>query len=542
MIFAAEFAPLSLAQSSTADAPETEYWREWWLIRMLAAKKEFKTFEKLEDKDTTTTLDSQPAQRQWMENWWKDKDPDWTTATNECRNMIDSLMQIADAKYRQSGRPSKYNPPWDERGQYFIKLGPPDVEERGSKKYNISIYDQDKVVRKMLEMYGQSSTDVEEQQRAETEAVIWTWLITFEGQAKSIRVQFQVGDDQNWIAVPITDLPPKFWAKTNPPGKRVPVPPSSRPGGSYGGITITQMSSWSDAVATLVESPAAEPESAFRKPIAAALERIRFRSQGDSTDLWMAYAIPLGELSSCEGERKARCTFVAEPSEVIIDDSSSAPNGDAARRVEYILRTRAGTAGSDDLAMQVQRFVLPSGTYRIGFRIEDLCDPSKGSVAKMTVQLVRYVDPVNQRRVSDVMLLSAPPAASTDRGSRLARDLNGETLHLSPLPSHVISGTLDSLRVYHEVYGIVAGADDSMRVRLVYMLYREKGGRVQHVDTLSLSDVSAATPALRFYRAFDLQQLRKGDYILGIETIDHQQLQDQPMIESRWTAVQFRVE
>ena len=516
------FGPAVVLQASSGDSTrfsaEEEYWRECWLIEILADKNEVKEFERLENADSLYDLSSQPEQREWIKKWWKDRDPDWTTERNEWREYIDSLTAIADIRYRQPRSPSEHNPPWDERGQYFLKLGPPDTEERAQKMFDIDPTDNERTNELIKKFTHTDNGDMVQKGRAAADATIWTWFPASGRNRRTVRVQFQLNNTLDWVAVPVVDAG----------------------AGPSGGVFLSDIAAGSDAINEAIESPPAEYVADQREPIPLTIERIRFHERGDSTDLWLAYAIPVKGLADCEGGGKLYSTFTIE-SERQFATADSVPGETVSRRAEGMFRVDPATLRDGSLAMQVQRFTVPNSSYRIGFKIDDLCDSNRGITGKMQVEIVRYLDPAKQKKVSDVMLLAAAPAITGSENGRFTRQLSDYRHELIPLPSHVLQRRTDSLRVYHEIYNLAQGSDGKAKVSLTYRLYRADKFGAEEPITLLERTIITRDSSVGCYQAFPLAEIRKGEYIIGIEALDLRDPANIKLSTTRWTATRFKV-
>ena len=191
--------------------------------------------------------------------------------------------------------------------------------------------------------------------------------------------------------------------------------------------------------------------------------------------------------------------------------------------------------------MQVERFVLPSGDYQIGIKIDDLTDTTRGFTGKLTTAIVPFEDPDAQKLVSDPLPLAAAPRLRRGFDTRFTREIADSYLELTPLPGHVLRRKQDTLRVYHEVYDLVTDNHGRARVRLTYTLFRDSKGTQQPIDTLLEQIVTGRGPSLPCYHQFPTDNFKKGEYFLLIESRDLNDERPPTADRKRQTILRFKV-
>lgn len=73
-----------------------------------------------EELDALTGLDDEEAMRRWIDDYWKRRDPIFTTTENEVRAEHERRVAYAAEVFRSFNWPG-----WDERGEVYIRYGPP---------------------------------------------------------------------------------------------------------------------------------------------------------------------------------------------------------------------------------------------------------------------------------------------------------------------------------------------------------------------------------------------------------------------------------
>ncbi|MFH2054674.1 MAG: hypothetical protein ABIJ61_01835, partial [bacterium] len=378
--------------------------------------------------------------------------------------------------------PSKKKPPWDERGLYFLHFGPPDLVE-----------DEPSELCTTLVSSGE----------------LWTWFPHSNRNERMMSVLFQPDCGLEWIAVP-------------------------------SGMTQRDYMKFGEVLELVKTSPPAGYSPDNREPLPFTLTGYRFGQRDDSTDLWLAYAFPVSELcKSCDSVR-LQSTFVLSRNEEPFAERFGPSQSLRFDRQREIRLSCEGLARSD-VAMQIERFTVPSGDYQIGTKIDDLLNSKRGFTGKLSLSVVPFLDPKSQTLVSDPMLLASEPTSGDEINPRFERIVDGIRLQLCPLPGNLLRRDQDSLRVYHEVYGLRTDTVARSQVQLTYVVFPDRNGLQQPYDTLYDGVMIGRGSAMTCYRSFSLEGVRRGEYFLLIECVDLNDNQLRATGKRREAILRFKV-
>ena len=399
----------------------------------------------------------------WLRAFWTEHDPTPTTPQNEFEQ--EHRRRIYHA-IRYFGSNSRSGPPWDERGEVYIRYGDPNerrILQNGP--------DRDPVTRERApnDEFGQAALDNDLlHPNAVTE--VWTyyrWNQSFQFEDKRGLGSFEM--------VPVTD----------------PTLPRQDLTEFYNArLNATDL------------QPAIYFHEYGKNLIDYALDVVRFHA-GDN--LWRV-DVNLGYPLSLLGRGEDSMSISLRRTVVVRDNDQQEVYSDVG-----VLSRRVDSAETSNRLMVEQKICnLPAGKFHLAVTIDDLFSGKTGTYTK-TIVLPKYVVS-DVQEISDIEMASFvwsiyEPGASFVKGNRM----------VMPLPSRVYL-TDQQLAFYYEVYNLLLGDDGATHYGVSYEI-RSTSGKTQF-EFKEPDEFSGADRNVQQFGTVDLQKVPPGDYLLTIKVSD----------------------
>jgi GWxTD domain-containing protein len=402
----------------------------------------------------------------WLRRFWTEHDPTPTTPKNEFEDDHRRRVYHAIGLF---GSNRKSGPPWDERGEVYIRYGDPNerrIMQDGPDEDPMAHAARE---RRANDVYGEEATGNSLTSR---NAVCEVWTYYRWNQS------FQFQDKHGWgffEMVPVTD----------------PTLPRQDLGEFFNArLSATDL------------QPAIYFHEYGKNQIDYALDVVRFHA-GDNlwrVDVNLGY--PLSVL--CRGGDSVSISL--RRTVVIRDDSQK----EVYSEVGILSRRIDSSQSSSRLIVEQKICDLPSGKYHLAVTIDDLFGGKTGTYTK-TFLLPKYV--VSEvHEISDIEMASFvwsiyEPGASFIKGDRM----------VMPLPSRVyLAG--QELAFYYEVYNLLLGENGATHYSVSYQI-KNTAGKLQF-EFQEPGEFTSTERNVKQFGALDLNKVPPGDYLLTIKVSD----------------------
>lgn len=409
----------------------------------------------------------------WLSTFWHEHDPTPTTEENEFEAEHQRRVYHAIHFF---GSNQKGGPPWDERGEVYIRYGEP------SERRILQNGAADDPYARPQRAQGGHGEDDDGRTLAKLDAVAEVWTYYRWNQI------FQFEDKRGWgffEMVPVTD-------------------PSSPP---------QDLGEFFNARLNAVDlQPAIYFHEYGRNLIDYALDVVRFHS-GDNlwrVDVNLGY--PLSEL----GRGTDSMSVSLRRTLVIRDDKQQEVYSEVG-----VINRRIDSIQTSHRLMVEQRICdLPSGKYHLAVTIDDLFNSKTGTYTKTFILPKYIVSAVHE--ISDVEMASFvwtiyEPGAPFLKGGRM----------VMPLPSRVYLPD-QQLAFYYEVYNLLLGTDSVARYTVSYDI-RDAHGKSRYKFN-EPGDFTATGRDVKQFGSLDLGHIPPGDYLLSITVHDVVGLHDRTTV------------
>ena len=431
---------------------------QYYSLKNLLSKEELKDFVK---KDSTKRVE-------WLKTFWAKRDPTPTTERNEWKEEFNRRVNYALENFHAffAGKL------WDERGDVYIKLGPP--EER-----RLSVENPWKS--------GRGGPALEsEREYYKTEGETWYYVI----KGKDVYLQFE-------------DL--VF-------GYLTLVPYRSEDGDIR---DLDYMSNFLAQRAELNLAKAAYRHDYGGEPLDFAWEIIKFRSLNNVYEVLVNIGIPTGKL-----QRDSLGMINYNQQIAIRDEKGKFINCDSVRVCQRVPDFK------NQLLIDQRGFLLTPGTYSVALEVRDQGSKRIG-LYKDELFLPGYVSPDSLHQPN--LELSRAILASEIREAQPGEEeskffLNGYLI--IPNPSHIFLVEQEpKIKAYFEIYNLLP-KDDSLRFATISQIikYVSKDSAVVSSDT-TVTIHPGFVPGTVAYQIIPLINspglyLEPGDYLWRIDVID----------------------
>lgn len=405
--------------------------------------------------DTTEAAD-------WLRKFWIKHDPTPTTPENEFEQEHERRVYHAICFF---GSPAKGGPPWDDRGEVYIRYGEPNerrIVQNGLDDNPAARLDRERTRRNTFG--GDAIDDVISDGQGATE--VWTYY--------RYNQTFQFNDDQGWgffNMVPVSDP-------------------------AYQRQDLAEF--YQSKLSAVDLQPAIYYHEYGKNLIDYALDVVRFHSGDNEWTVDVNLGYPLSELG-----RGPDSTSISLRRTIIIrDEDQKEVYGEVGviHRVTDSLRTR------HRLMVEQKVVDLKSGNYTLAVTIEDLFTGNAGTYTK-EIQLPKFIVSEVQE-ISDIELASFvwtiyEPGAPFIKGGRM----------VTPLPSRIyLPG--QELAFYYEVYNLLLDDKGHTQYDVSYEI-KDLSGNAPH----KYNEPGVFTGPDRDARRFgtlDLSDIIPGDYLLTV--------------------------
>lgn len=397
----------------------------------------------------------------WLARFWTKHDPTPTTDKNEFREEHERRVNHAIHLF---GGPTKSGPPWDDRGEVYIRYGQPDerlIRQNGTD-------DAETGSAAWPDAGADPVASPLNHRQAATE--VWTyyrWNQTFQFEDEHAFGFFRL--------VPVTD--PEF----------------KRQG--TGEFSTTR-------VRAIDLQPAIYYHEYGKNLIDYALDVVRFRGDHGNWRLDVNLGYPLFELG-----RDADSVSVAIRRTLVVRNEDQGEIYGEEGRIHRLV----GPADSTNRLMIEQKLIeLPPGAYTLAVTIDDLCTGKSGTYLK-SFRLPKYVVPEVQE-ISDVELASYVWSIYEPGSPFVKKD------HMIvPLPSRIYLPD-QPLAFYYEVYNLLLGPDGKTHYQVDYDITDERDKSHHHFSEPG----EQSDPGRQASRVgtIDLAGIPSGEYILSIKVTD----------------------
>jgi GWxTD domain-containing protein len=409
------------------------------------------------------TIADTAAAAEWLRRFWTKHDPTPTTTENEFRDEHERRVYHALYLFGAGG---KGGPPWDDRGEVYIRYGQPDErlvrrsdldEDMGGARPGVSRRDADDLFSTPLNTEG-----------AATE--VWTyyrWNQSFQFEDKRGLGFFQL--------VPVTD----------PEARRQDV-------GEF----------YATRLRAIDLQPAIYYHEYGKNLIDYALDVVRFRGDGGKWRIDVNLGYPLSEL----GREADSASISVRRTMIVRNENEKEVYGEEG----LIHRLVGGQALSNRLMVEQKTLMLPPGRYTLAVTTDDLCSGKTGTYVK-TFRLPEYIVPEVQE-ISDIEMASFVWSIY-EPGSPFVK--SGHMV--MPLPSRVYLPD-QPLAFYYEVYNLLLDDQGRTQYEVAYDIAPAGGGKGYHFSepgTQSSSDRQVARVG-----TLDLDAIPSGEYLLTVRVND----------------------
>lgn len=432
---------------------------QYYGLKNLLSKEELKEFIR---QDSTERIE-------WLKRYWAKRDPTPTTERNEWQEEFNRRVDYALENFHSTFELK----PWDDRGDVYIKLGPPD--ERRLSVENPSKF--------RIERIGDSVYDTE-REYYKTAGETWYYVI---GE-KDVYLQFE-----DLVVGYLTLVP-------------------------YRSGDIRDLDYMSNFLAQRAElnlTKAVYHHDYGGEPLDFDWEIIKFRSLNNVYEVLVNIGIPTGKLE------KDSSGLVHYSQQIAIrDEKGSFVNCDSVRVCQRVPDFK------NQLLIDQRGFLLTPGTYSVALEVRDQGSKEIG-LYKEELFLPGYVSPDSLHQpnleLSRAILASEVKEALPDE-EESKFFLNGYLI--IPNPSHIFLVEQEpKIKAYFEIYNLLP-KDDSLRFATISQIikYVSKDSAVVTSDT-TVTIHPGFVPGTVAYQIIPLINspglyLEPGDYLWRIDVID----------------------
>ncbi|MEW5700722.1 MAG: GWxTD domain-containing protein [Candidatus Zixiibacteriota bacterium] len=409
------------------------------------------------------TITDTTESREWLRRFWTDHDPTPTTPENEFQ--IDHERRVYHAIYL-FGTGGKGGPPWDDRGEVYIRYGQPD--ERLIRRVGP---DGDEVIAPGGRGGGRDDDPFMTPLNTEGAASeVWTYYRWDQS--------FQFEDKRGfgfYELVPVTD----------PEARRQDM-------GEF----------YASRLRAIDLQPAIYYHEYGRNLIDYALDVVRFRGEGRHWRVDVNLGYPLSEL----GRDSDSASISLRRTLVVRDQDQREVFGE-----EGLIHRLVGPVGPTHQLMVEQKTIdLPPGRFALAVTINDLCTGKTGTYIK-TFRLPAYIVPEVQE-ISDIEMASFvwsiyEPGSLFVRGDHM----------VMPLPSRVYLPD-QSLAFYFEVYNLLLDKQGKTQYEVSYVISAADG--TEQLHQVEPGTLSSSTRQVSRVGTLDISTLPAGEYVLTIRVND----------------------
>ncbi|GAB4320980.1 MAG: hypothetical protein Kow0074_11670 [Candidatus Zixiibacteriota bacterium] len=399
---------------------------------------------------------------EWLRKFWVEHDPTPTTEENEFRE--EHIRRVRHAIHF-FGQGSRKGPPWDERGEVYIRYGEPDERRIFNFGMDDNPYDRFERDRQRESVFGRDiADDALSSGQAPTE--VWTYYKFGE--------TFQFEDNNQW----------GFY-------KLVPLSDPSLPRQDVADFFQSRLS-----ISDL--QPAIYYHEYGENLVDYALDVVRFHSGRNVWRVDVNLGYPISELG-----RGPDSMSVSLRRRIIIRDEDQR---EVYGEVGVIHRIIDTASAQNRLMVEQQVCDLPSGHYTLAVTIDDLFSGKTGTYTR-DIHLPKYV--VSEvHEISDIEMASFvwsiyEPGAPFVKADRM----------VMPLPSRIyLPG--QELAFYYEVYNLLTDESGETRYRVNYEIREIDGDR-----SFTFKEPGHFTGTTRNARRFgtlNIDDVPPGDYLLTV--------------------------
>jgi GWxTD domain-containing protein len=399
---------------------------------------------------------------EWLRQFWIKHDPTPTTAENEFE--AEHRRRVYHAIYF-FGNPSKSGPPWDERGEVYIRYGEPNerrILQHGLDDDPARRFERDRARR--YTFGGGAADDALSDGKATTE--VWTYY--------SYNQTFQFEDDQGWgffEMVPVTD--PEYRRQ--------------------------DLSDYFETKMRAIDlQPAIYYHEYGKNLIDYALDVVRFHTGDNKWCVDVNLGYPLAEL----GRGPDSMTISLRRTIVLRDKDQN----DVYSETGLIHRRTDSSRTRERLMVEQKILDLASGNYELAVKIEDLFTGKAGTYTK-SIKLPKHIV-AEVHEISDVELASFVWTIY-EPGSPFVKD----DRMVMPLPSRIyLPG--QPLAFYYEVYNLLRDEKGATRYTVSYEIKEIGGDGLYEFD--EPGEFSGGDRTARRFGSLDLHAVPPGDYLLTV--------------------------
>jgi GWxTD domain-containing protein len=407
----------------------------------------------------------------WLKRYWALRDPTSTTPENEWENEFDRRVEVAIQNYHSNFGQK----PWDDRGDVYIKLGPPEQCELSA----------DSSWKAYLERKrGFVSATEQEFYRSACE----TWNYTIGG--KDVLFQFE-------------DMKYTGYYQLVPHKSGNPIE------------NLDYLYNFNVEKAKLGTAKAVYHHDYGGKPLDFAWEVIRFRSLNNVYEILVNVGIPTDKLD------KDSSGLVRYTQQIAVrNEKGEIVNRDSIKVCQQVPDIK------NQLLIDQRRFLLSSGMYQVVVEIRDTKSKKIG-LYKEDIFLPGYVIPASitnpPLELSRAILSSSVRKAQPDE-SESKFFLNGYLI--IPNPGHIFLEEQEpEIRAYFEIYNLLP-ENDTLRFATISQIikYVSSDSAVVSSDT-TITIHSGYVPGSFAYQILQLSSnsgldLEPGDYLWRIDVVD----------------------
>lgn len=409
----------------------------------------------------TDTIES----AEWLRRFWVSHDPTPTTPENEFREEHERRVYHAIYLF---GSGFRGGPPWDDRGEVYIRYGQPD--ERLIRRLGLDDGGALGRVSRSRDFFPNDRLTSLNEREAATE--VWTyyrWNETFQFEDQRQTGAFRM--------VPVTD------------------PYSVRQGVA-------------DFYATRLSAVDLQPAIYYheygKNLIDYALDVVRFRADSNRWNVDVNLGYPLSELSLGPDS-----SWVSIRRTLIIRDEEEREVFSEGGRIHRWI----GSASSNRLMVEQKIINLPPGKYTLAVTIEDLFSGKSGTYIK-TFRLPQYIVPEVQE-ISDIEMASYvwsiyEPGAPFVKNEYM----------VVPLPSRVYLPD-QPLAFYYEVYNLLLDEEARTAYSVSYEISNSDGDPAENFHQPRSVERSGTSRNISAVGTVDLTGIPAGEYFLTVRVHDH---------------------
>lgn len=403
---------------------------------------------------------------EWLRQFWVEHDPTPTTDENEFKDEHKRRVRHAIHFF---GQGSRGGPPWDERGEVYIRYGEPDERRIFNFGMDDNPYDRFERDRDRQQRFGRDiADDALSDGRAPTE--VWTYYKFGE--------TFQFEDNDQWGFFEL-----------------VPVSDPTMPRQDVADFFQSRLS-----ISDL--QPAIYYHEYGENLVDYALDVVRFHAGRDKWRVDVNLGYPISELG-----RGPDSMSVSLRRKIIIRDENQR---EVYGEVGVIHRIIDSASNEHRLMVEQQVCDLRSGTYTLAVTIEDYFSGKTGTYTR-DIHLPKYVV-AEVHEISDIELASFvwsiyEPGSPFVKADRM----------VMPLPSRIyLPG--QELAFYYEVYNLLTDESGETRYKVDYEISRIDGDQTYNFN--EPGQFSGSKRIARRFGTLNIDEVPPGDYLLTIVVHD----------------------